>query len=150
MPEARAAHLTSDDLQRLSQDPRNKVFSAEPEATHEPWDPDEIEQLLRVLHQAFVAHCMARADAALEEDEEAAVAIVKSAGARAVTMAQQHPALVGKATTRTSALDPKQMSMIWRMLQLRKAVHQGSATVEDAQRQLVSETLPSFLTPRRA
>ena len=75
------------------------------------------------------------------------MAIVRAGGAETVRLAQEHPAIVGKLTTRDSALDSKQVSVLWRMLELRGAVHAGETSEEDAQRQLVSETLTSFLRP---
>ena len=144
---ARAAQLSRQDLERLSDDPRNKVFEDRPESEHAAWDPDVIEPMLRAVHSAFVAHALARPQSTIDEDEDAAVAIVKAGGDDMVRMAKEHPSLVGKLTTRSSALDPTQMAMVWTMCSLRRDVHCGKITSEDAQRQLVQSTLMSFVKP---
>jgi len=144
MQDARATQLTAEQLEELSQDPKNKVLRETHETEHEPWDPSQLDQMLRALHGAFVAHAVATPAATIDEDESAAVRIVRAGGPEMIKMAQQHPSLVGKITTRSSALDAKQMTMVWLMVQLRCSVADGAMSAEDAQRDLVAKTLPHF------
>lgn len=146
MDGARAEPLTAEQLQQLSDDPKNKVYREE-YTQRDAWDPAVVESMLRALHTAFVAHVVAQPDASVEADERVAVQLVRDAGGDMVRMATQHPSLVGKVTTRTSAIDARQMQMVWTMLELRRQAHSGEMSDDDAQRALVAQTLTSFLTP---
>lgn len=134
--------LREDELQRLSEDPKNVVYKHAHKDTREPWDMSEAIEVFRGIHTAFVAHCAANDES---EDSKFRKRAANSNDERTALAVKEHPTLFGTITSRKSALSPNRMHIIWSMFALHAAVANGTMTDEQAQQRFAQQSLPHMV-----
>lgn len=135
--------ISPQQIERLANDPSNKVYEEAHDEVRAAWSMAEAEPLFRRMHTEFVQHARRNPGATLDEDEKAAVAIVRAGGERMIALAEQHPGTAAKLTTRTSALSPLQMNMLWQLIAAQAEIENG-ADPTAIQKEVVASTLTQF------
>lgn len=136
------------DLERLSQDPSNRVYRSEVEVERPAWDMDVAIPMFQGIHKVFEAHCRAR-----PADAEADAAVRQQIRDKATgdwrRLIDDHPTLFEKLTDRAVVEDPAQLRVVWTMLALHRAVGKGELTMDEARAAFVQQTLPQFAAALR-
>ncbi len=143
VPVHETEELNDEDLERLSQDPRNRVFRSETVTEREPWDMDIAIPMFQCIHALFHSYCAAStADA--RRDEETRRKMYEATTGEWRRLIDDHPTIFEKLTDRATVTNPSAVQVVWDMLALHRAVGKGDLTTEEAQVAFVQRTLPRF------
>lgn len=142
-PVHETAQLNDEDLDRLSQDPRNRVFRSETVVEREPWDMDIAIPMFQCIHALFQAYC-ASSDPDAARDRQTRRDMYEGTTGEWRRLIDDHPTIFEKLTDRAIVTDPSAIQVVWDMLALHRAVSKGDLTTEEAQAAFVQRTLPRF------
>lgn len=140
---ATPVRLTEEELDRLAEDPRNRVFRQSNEKTRDAWDMKVLEPLFRAAHATFVV--MASMHPA-RSDEDLRQEMIRDAKDQMASAIRDHPMLFAKLTTRSIATDQQKMRALWMMFSMHKMIQSGEAEETEAQKAFAQTVLPVCLS----
>ena len=140
---ATPVRLTEDELEKLAEDPRNRVFRQSTEKTRDAWDMTVLEPLFRTAHASFVVMAKMHAD---RSDEDLRQEMIRTAKDQMADAIRDHPMLFTKLTTRDIATNPQKMRALWMMFSMHKMIQSGEAQETDAQKAFAQTVLPVCLS----
>lgn len=140
---ARPVRLTNDELERLAEDPRNRVFRQETTETHEPWKVDTLEPIFRAAHATFVIMASTHPE---RTDDDLRKEMIRDANEKMAEAIRDHPMIFAKLTTRRIATDPQKMRALWMMFAMHRMIQSGEVAESEAQKAFAQTVLPVCLS----